>query len=255
MTGAETQVTEKRGAFGRLLAVLPLGAAVVLAALPASARDDVAAFMVAPPSTVSGKPAGFTPAKADPRLSASVGTPRSTERLSFTRTGVVKSKEDDVRVATRASVPTREAGDRRVASVAPSPRRVDVTPSDYNLGVDVGWKRLGVSGDVSERRGATSTGQTLVDREGARVGVSYDLGGVTPRVTVSADRETSRIAPAIAPKENVALDVGTAVKVTRNIAITGGVRYRIDRDRLTDPESENSRVDSQSVYVGTKLRF
>ena len=253
MTGADRQVSGMRGAIARRAALLPVGAALLLAALPASAREDVADF-IAPPTSVSGKPAGFTPAKADPRLLASVGAPRSSERLSFTRTGVVKSKENTVRVATRASTATREASDRRVAVVAPSPRRVDVTPSDYNLGVDVGWKRLGVSGDVSERRGANAN-QTLVDREGASVGVSYDLGGVTPRVAVSADRETSRIAPAIAPKENVALDVGTAVKVTRNIAITGGVRYRIDRDRLTDPESDNARVDSQSVYVGTKLRF
>ena len=248
MTAERHDRTQRAGIGLRVLGLSSVGALALAAlALPANAREAAISF-AAPPS-VSGKPAGFTPARADPRLLANADKPRSTERLSFTRTGVVKSKDVSVRVTGKTNR-QRDNVERRVAEVAQASRRVDVTPSDYNLGVDVGWKRLGVSGEVSGRRGGTGA---LVDREGAVVGVSYDLGGVTPRVSVSADREMGRVAPAINPRENVALDVGTAVKLSRNIAITGGVRYRIDRDRAPDPDA--SRVDSQAVYVGTKLKF
>ncbi|MEN3972555.1 hypothetical protein WJS89_07720 [Sphingomicrobium sp. XHP0235] len=240
------------------MAPLGLGIALATASLPASAFDGVPTSVVstsAPPTTVTGKPRGFTPAKGDPRLAASVAKRSSGERLSFTATGVEKAQKNDVRVAAHSNItPARTSTDRRVADVVDSSRRTSVVQSDYNLGVDVGWKRLGVSGEVRKREGIGGSAP-LVEREGGSVGMSYDLGRVRPQVSVSADRETSRISPALEEKENVSLDVGTALKVGRNVAITGGVRYRVDRERLAEPGAEASRIDSQAVYVGTKLKF
>ena len=41
--------------------------------------------------------------------------------------------------------------------------------------------------------------------------------------------------------------------MTRRIAVTGGVRYNIERDR-TALVNDNRR-DSQAVYVGTAFKF
>jgi hypothetical protein len=36
--------------------------------------------------------------------------------------------------------------------------------------------------------------------------------------------------------------------------VTGGVRYRVARDRL-EPLAQDDRRDSQAVYIGTAVRF
>ena len=48
------------------------------------------------------------------------------------------------------------------------------------------------------------------------------------------------------------VDVGGAYSLSRRVAVTGGVRYRIDEDRL---RAADSRRDSQAVYVGTAFKF
>ena len=53
--------------------------------------------------------------------------------------------------------------------------------------------------------------------------------------------------------DNYSVDVGGAYSLTRNIALTGGVRYRIDHERLS--ALKDDRRDSQAVYVGTAFKF
>ena len=52
---------------------------------------------------------------------------------------------------------------------------------------------------------------------------------------------------------NVSLDVGSSYSLSRHIALTGGVRYNIERQRL--PALQDDRRDSQAVYVGTAFKF
>ena len=52
----------------------------------------------------------------------------------------------------------------------------------------------------------------------------------------------------------VALDVGGSYSIARGIDVTGGVRYRVSRDRV-EPLARDERRDSQAVYVGTVIRF
>jgi hypothetical protein len=47
--------------------------------------------------------------------------------------------------------------------------------------------------------------------------------------------------------------VGGAYSITRNLAVTAGVRYTSEKDRL--PQLKDDRRDSQAVYVGTAIRF
>jgi len=59
--------------------------------------------------------------------------------------------------------------------------------------------------------------------------------------------------PALAQPDQYLVDVGGAYNISRRIALTGGVRYRVDENRL-NPVADQRR-DSQAVYVGTAFKF
>jgi len=188
----------------------------------------------------------FTPAGADPKLSAAFGNKGlSLTDFKFTP-AAAKSRPSQVRVAIRArpDAPVRTQMDPGSAS----PLTV-LTPASYNLGVAVGWRRFAVSGDVAK---SESRNPSLGAKESAVVGVSYSLPRFTGRVAVGAERDNDRV-PALANKQNYSLDVGAAYDVTRRIAVTGGVRYNIERDR--NALVNDNRRDSQAVYVGTAFKF
>lgn len=126
-----------------------------------------------------------------------------------------------------------------------------VTPASYKLGVSVGWRRFAVSGDVAK---SSEANPSLGERESAVVGVNYSVSKrLTGRVAVGGERSDNKALQALRQSDNVSLDVGGAYNITRNIAVTGGVRYRIDTDRRA-PMADD-RHDSQAVYVGTAFKF
>jgi predicted porin len=226
--------------------LLAAGSAVGLLLSPAIAAP--AGKKKPPPVALSFDPLStFTPAGADPKLSAAFGNKgMSLTDFKFTP-AAAKSRPSQVRVAIRARP------DAQVASNAPgagsaSPLTV-LTPASYNLGVAVGWRRFAVAGDVAK---SESRNPALGAKESAVLGVSYSLPRVTGRVAVGAERDNGRV-PALASKQNYSLDVGAAYDVTRRIALTGGVRYNIERDRST--LVNDNRRDSQAVYVGTAFKF
>ncbi|MCJ7421186.1 hypothetical protein [Sphingomicrobium astaxanthinifaciens] len=248
----EGRKSNKAGKRGGVL--LMLGCAIGLAAtsIPALAAVSLVDAAGAPPArSQTGR---FTPAGADPRLAA-VFANRKPSNSGFTPAGSNREEPRKLEVAARGSSSSAPgaAPTRRVAEVVDSPRRsATLTPSNYDLGVDVGWKRFRLSTEVAEQN--NQGGPALLSRDRARVGLSYGTK-VSGQVAVSADRETSRAVPSIRATDSYALDVGGAVKITNNIAITGGVRYRIDQERLPEADLDGRRYDSQAVYVGTKLKF
>ena len=122
--------------------------------------------------------------------------------------------------------------------------------SSYNLGVAVGWRRFAVAGDVSSTKGDPALG----GKESAMVGVSYTLNRkLTAKAAVGAERGDPRKSAAIRGTDNVSVDVGGALSLSKRLALTGGVRYRIDSDRLST--LNDHRRDSQAVYVGTAFKF
>lgn len=190
---------------------------------------------------------GFTPASADPRLAAEFsGRVPSLANFKFTP-AAAKGRPSQVRVAIRA----RASSPQQVASASSSASPVTaLAPVSYNLGVAVGWRRFAVSGDVAKVEPA---GAPLDGRESATVGVSYSLPRFTGKVAVSADRGEGRSAPALRNPDNYALDVGGSYALTRRLSVTGGVRYKVEHDRLSAVTDD--RVDSQAVYVGTAFKF
>lgn len=186
----------------------------------------------------------FTPAGADPKLAASFGSKAlSLTDFKFTP-AAAKSRPSQVRVAIRARPDTARAR----GAEAPA-QLTALTPASYNLGVAVGWRRFAVAGDVSK---AEARVPALGERESAVVGVSYSLKRFTGRVAVGAEREDERI-PALRDREKYSVDVGGAYNVTQRIAVTGGVRYNIERDRSA--LVNDNRRDDKAVYVGTAFKF
>jgi hypothetical protein len=125
-----------------------------------------------------------------------------------------------------------------------------LAPTSYNLGVAIGWKRFAVAGDVAKVQDANSA---VGGRESALVGVSYSLKRFTGRVAVGAERSEGHPLAALRKGDNVSLDVGGSYDLSRRIALTGGVRYNIERDRAS--ALQDDRRDSQAVYVGTAFKF
>lgn len=194
------------------------------------------------PALISGN---FTPAVADPKLAAEFAR-RGFQpgAFRFTPSAASPDKSKAVRVAVRArSTALASRG------IDGSPEITAITPTAYNLGLAIGWKRFALSGDVARLQGGALPG----GREAAEVGVSYAGKKFTGRLQVGADRSDGTAPRAIADDIGYSLDVGGSYKVARNVAVTGGVRYRIERDRL-EPLADERR-DSQAVYIGTAFRF
>lgn len=189
----------------------------------------------------------FTPAGADPRLAAMFsGREASIADFKFTP-AAAKGRPSQLRVAVRARGGTTPARPVDVAVAAPISSTL--APTRYDLGVAVGWKRLAVAGDVSR---TSSPDPVIGSRESAVVGVSYNLKKFTGRVAVGGERNDSRVA-ALSRPDSVSVDVGGAYNISRNIALTGGVRYRVERDQV--PALADDQRDSKSVYVGTAFKF
>lgn len=219
--------------------------AATVALVPALALAAAPDKRPAPLSFSIDSIGSFTPAGADPKLVAKLGA-GSTAISGFKFTpAAAKGRPSQIRVAVRAG--SGRAADQALSRF--SPASPTITPSSYNLGVAVGWKRFALAGGVAS---AESANPDLGKRESAVAAVSYDLKKFTGRVAVGAERDTSRFS-ALNRGDAYSLDVGGAYRIGRRVAVTGGVRYGVEKERLETLSDD--RVDSKAVYVGTALKF
>lgn len=199
----------------------------------------------------------FTPAVRDPRLAALLArrSAAAGPTFRFTPAAPPSERNRQVRVAVRArpGAVVAEAvrpNDPAAPAAVATPSGTQITPSSYNLGASVGWRRFAITGDVA----STSGGALPGSRESARVGLNYRANRrLTGRVQVGAEKAEG-VQRVITEDSAYSLDVGGSYSIARNLDVTGGVRYRVSRDRL-DPLARDERRDSQAVYVGTAFRF
>ena len=229
----------------RILAGLAAGALVLTPAFAATTGKKRPAAVSLSFDPISS----FTPANADPKLAAALGS-RSTSLADFKFTPApAKGRPSQVRVAIRART-SGPASTQLASAAAVDPAVSALTPTGYNLGVAVGWRRFAVAGDVAKVKEADSA---IGGRESAVVGVSYSLKKFTGRVAVGAERGDKNALAALRRGDNYSLDVGGSYSLSKRIAVTGGVRYNVEKDRLSAITDE--RRDSQAVYVGTAFKF
>lgn len=232
---------------GKLAAALAAGALLLVPAI-ATAKPDA---KKRPPavSLSFDRVTSFTPATVDPKLAAEFGRKSPIADFKFTP-AAPKGRPSQIRVAIRArgaDVVSGRTAD--LASLNSGSAIGALTPASYNLGVAVGWRRFAVTGEIGKTR---SPAIGLGSRETAVVGVNYSLKRFTGRVAASAER-TDNDAPALVDETGYAVDVGGSFDISRRIAVTGGVRYKIEQDRVSALKDE--RRDSQAVYVGTAFKF
>lgn len=187
---------------------------------------------------------GFTPSVADPKLAASLSRGIANEKtFRFTPAGTPGSKKS-VTVAVRARSVTRT--DSAQASVVGTE---STAPSAYNLGVSVGWSRFALSGGIAK----VDMGLAPFGRESVDVGLSYLGRNWRGTLQLGADRENDGPAQALGIERSYSVDLGGAYALSRNLSLSGGVRYK--RDEAEGGLMLDNRRDSQSVYVGTSFSF
>ena len=230
---------------GKLAGAIAAGALLLVPAI-ASAKPE--ARKRPPAVSISfDRVTSFTPAAADPNLAAEFANKASAADFKFTP-AAPKGRPSQIRVAIRARGAESRTG---LAPASASSAIGALAPASYNLGVAVGWRRFAVTGEVGKTR---SESLAFGGRETAVVGVNYSLNKrLTTRVAATAERTDETRAPALGREKGYAVDAGAAYSLTRNIAVTGGVRYKIEQDRLSAAKDE--RRDSQAVYVGTAFKF
>ena len=201
-------------------------------------------------AAVSARPVGtFTPAVSDPRLAAALARRGASLDSVFHFTPANSDRRRGLQLSIRAHANTM-AEAQRAAGTTSASAVTAITPSSYNLGVSLGWRRFAISGDLAQ----ADAGLIAGTRESAQVGMSYRATRrLTGSVAVAAERaeSSSRI---LADNQAYSLDVGGAFSISRHIDVTAGARYRIARDRL-EPLAPDSRRESRAVYVGTAFRF
>jgi hypothetical protein len=221
-----------------------LGVATLMAVPAIGAATDRLLIKRATPAVMRGGIGSFTPAAADPRLAAALTRSGLTSAgFRFTPVASADGRARAVTVAVRAR---STASERSSIVSAPS---IGIAPVAYNLGVGVGWKRFALSGDVTR----IDTGAVPGSREGVDLGVSYNASKWSTRVQVAADRPMGAVPKTLNGGESVSLDVGGSFRLTRNLDVTAGLRYKSERERLQNVTDQ--RRDSQAVYVGTAFRF
>ncbi|NLS29131.1 hypothetical protein S2M10_41510 [Sphingomonas sp. S2M10] len=223
---------------------------LVAPTLQAQERDRALKAAVRPAPLALQGAGGFTPAAADPKLAAMLA--RSGMNGAGFRFTPAESRTESARgvtVAVRAASNRAVDAGGRVASAKPA--SVSLAPIAYNLGVAVGWRRFAVSGDVTH---IDMAGVQPGSRDRAEVALSYAGKRLSGRLAASEDRPLAGTPVLIGDKPSYAFDLGGSYAVSRRLDVTAGVRYKSERDRLTQ-FSQDTRRESQSIYIGTAFHF
>jgi hypothetical protein len=233
-----------------MVTVAALGAAL-FAMAPASGAPEKAGKFKVRTQTTSSEMGFFTPAAADPRLAAAYAR-GGLNNQGFRFTPVGASRNRAVTVAVRANGAAKASGlvmrdGPQVSSLSAAAPALGVQPVSYSLGAAVGWKKFALPGDTNR----VDISALAVDSE-KKNSAPTAAKKWSSRVQVSAERPLGQAPRTLTGSESLALDVGGAFRLTRNLDVTAGVRYKSERDRL---QQVDDRRDSQAVYVGTAFRF
>jgi hypothetical protein len=224
---------------GAAFAAASLSLVPALAASPASLKKRLASVSLMAPGNIGS----FTPAAANPRVAAAFARSGfGTGGFRFTPSSAPGSRRA-VTVAVRARANTKAEAERSAVVSSPS-----IAPTAYNLGVSVGWKQFALSGDLAK----VDPGVMPGGREAVDLGVSYSGRQWSTKLQVAADRSLGDQPRLIGNDQSYSVDFGGSYALTRNVEVTGGLRYRSQRDRI---EKIDDRRDSQAVYIGTAFRF
>jgi hypothetical protein len=204
--------------------------------------------------------ASFTPASVDPGLARFVAEHADSSHLMrFTPAGTVGGLGRSITVAVRIDGETARAISvhSAIASVNDqlSASSVELAPTRFDLGIARGYQSFAQAKPVVTVAPAQLADIAMPDLADFRPspGIKSTPSRFSARLALEKDQKTGRAEGTLESFGEQTVDLGGAVRVTRNLDVTAGVRYSQDRDRiapLTDGEQ-----DSQAVYLGTQFRF
>ncbi|QGN56429.1 hypothetical protein GKE62_11430 [Novosphingobium sp. Gsoil 351] len=216
-----------------------------------------------------GSIGSFTPASVDPRMAARVSINRlaNSPLFKFTPAASDGRANRAVTVAVRVDSETARAVAIRQALAAaaaqPGMAAVRIVPGGFNLGVARGYESFApklapkLAGAIvaPEIKKFDSMPDLAAFAGGA--GKNRTAGGdaprFAPRVALDETAKPGRAPRTLEGQGDYSVDVGGSYRVARNLAVTAGVRYSSERDRVA-PLTDATQ-DSQAVYVGTQFRF
>lgn len=239
-----------------------LAAAALILTAPVAGAAAVDKLIASDGSLASGY-VPFTPANIDPALARRVAAKLGVDGLRFTPAPRSPRGERVVTMAVRVDQATARAITVRRTLAEGSAGRMGgalagvplVEPTRYNLGSARGFQSF-----------AAPAPKALALPEGIRDIGMEDLASYRndsdakrkpsrfqPRVAFVEDSDVGRAPRTLEGAGEQSVDVGGAYRVTRNLAVTAGVRVSQDRNRIA-PLTDGVE-DDKAVYVGTQFRF
>ncbi|MDZ3832142.1 MAG: hypothetical protein U0S50_10030 [Sphingopyxis sp.] len=191
----------------------------------------------------------FTPASGDPRLIARYAKMSAEARKSFSFTPAVTDdnrKNRAITVVIRARDDASSAARTNALAAGRTKTPIAIAPVAYDLGASVGLQKFSTPSlprELDLRNLPVAQAPEQADKKKSRFATRMIARPSEP--TGATDRVTS-------PGSDQSVDVVSSYRLTKNIDVTAGVRYRSDAavEPLTD-----ARRDNQAVYVGTAFRF
>lgn len=242
-----------------------IASAVGLLALPSAVLAFSSRFDSVPiGQTVTETPGTFKPGSVDPRLARAIaaqqpGAGQSGEAglFRFTPAGSATRPDRSITVAVRVDPETARAITVRGvlrgagAPVTPGVAAVQIAPTAYNLSL----ARVAKGGAPGLGLGADIRQIDMPDLAAYQpsAGPAGTPSRFTPRLSLDEHEKTGRSPRTFEAAGEQVVDFGGSYRLTRNLDVTAGVRYKQDRDRLA-PLPDGTK-DTQAVYVGTQFRF
>jgi opacity protein-like surface antigen len=205
-----------------------------------------------------GSIGSFTVSGADPELAANfeLKALRGNNNFKFTPVGGNRDGDRAVTVVVRQPDTNAVSVRENIALASPGAQQIvstKITRTSYSLGSAKGLKSFALpvkqlKGNIPDLADLNVGQKRTENRDNgkkSRFNTRFSLDAKAP--VNAAPRALD------ASEKDYTLDVGGSYSVTKNLAVTAGVRYNNERDRMAP--LTDSRQDSQAVYVGTRFRF
>lgn len=199
----------------------------------------------------------FAPGQIDPRLALAIAARQQARGalFRFTPAGIATRPDRSVTVAVNIdsaaarAIVVRAYADGRGSKMGSLP----LAPTAYNLGVSRGFQSFSPALGLSLPSGDARR-QAMPDLSAfPRVDGSGDDSRLAPHIALGERERAGRAPRTLESGGEQNIDLGGAYRVTRNLEVTAGVRYSQDRDRIRP--TNDTKSDSQAVFVGTQFRF
>lgn len=200
-----------------------------------------------------GSISSFTPATRDSRLAqayARIAAGGSHGGFRFTPTSGSISGSRSITIAVRTDATDTTVDSDQGGSAAPATPAI--TPLSYNLGTARGWKRFALADSVGTRSPVEAA---PIEAMGKLNGFVLPAKESRAKMTgqLASERAIGTAPATLAGEKVMSVDLASSYKLTRNLNVTAGLRYKGPSARL-NPLTD-AKQDSQAVYVGTIFKF